>query len=640
MLNMWKVRELVDKATNVVMNYSEVESKVREATNDDPWGPSGQLMGEISRATFMYEQFPEVMNMLWARMLRDNKKNWRRVYKSLLLLSHLIKNGSERVVTSAREHLYDLRSLESYHFVDENGKDQGVNVRQKVKELVEFVQDDDRLREERKKAKKNKDKYVGINSDSVGYRSYSGDRYDTSDSRRDKWDDDWGNKGQFPFSEKLGEISDKIGSTIDDTINRFRKKDRDDSPDRFSDNEDDRGRSSHNGQSAKDFKDEEETVTTKSVHIVQATETTATRKRGGVPSKIIDMGAAANYTGDKSPSTTTKQPQPAAAQPASTALADLLMVDTTPTKPPATDLISGFADFSSPAASVGLSSGTAPASSSNGDFGEWNAFPGGQMPASAQTVDNSGNDLFGSMTAGPALAPAPAPVSAASTAPPSADLFDLMGPTQTLTASQSLNFSMSSTQSMSSTGLPQSMSQPLQTMGGPLQPQSAMPLQPLQPGMASQGLGAKGSLPSTWSDPSVNISLDFLGPGAQPPKQSQPSLNTLQQGNQAPANMLSQGFSSMSIGPTTVRPPVNPMMHPGAGMGMGMGMGMAPNQGMMGMGMGMGMNMGMPQGAMTMGMPQGAMTMGMPAAMGMGMNPSVVQQPKPDAFADFANFGK
>lgn len=33
------------------------------------------------RATFMYEQFPEVMNMLWARMLRDNKKNWRRVYK-------------------------------------------------------------------------------------------------------------------------------------------------------------------------------------------------------------------------------------------------------------------------------------------------------------------------------------------------------------------------------------------------------------------------------------------------------------------------------------------------------------------------------------------------------------------------------
>lgn len=55
---------------------------------------------------------------------------------------------------------------------DENGKDQGVNVRQKVKELVEFVQDDERLREERKKAKKNKDKYVGVSSNSMGYKGY------------------------------------------------------------------------------------------------------------------------------------------------------------------------------------------------------------------------------------------------------------------------------------------------------------------------------------------------------------------------------------------------------------------------------------------------------------------------------------
>ncbi|XP_032410107.1 clathrin interactor 1a [Xiphophorus hellerii] len=626
MLNMWKVRELVDKATNVVMNYSEVESKVREATNDDPWGPSGQLMTEISRATFMYEQFPEVMNMLWGRMLRDNKKNWRRVYKSLLLLAHLIRNGSERVVTSSREHLYDLRSLESYHFVDENGKDQGVNVRQKVKELIEFVQDDDRLREERKKAKKNKDKFVGVSSDSMGFRGYSGDRYDSGGESRGKWDDDWErNKGPFPFSEKLGEISDKIGSTIDDTISRFRKKDRDDSPDRFSDNDEDRDRSSYNGQSKREFKDEEETVTTKSVQIVQATETTATRKRG-VPSRKVDLGAAAHYMGDKSPDTTAKQTQPAAApQPASTGLADLLMVDTTPSQPAATDLFGGFADFNSPAASTGQVSGSVSAaavSSPNGEFGEWNAFPGGQIPASAQSPENSGSDLFGAMATASPTAPIPV-VAAAVPAPASADLFDLMGPTQTLTSSQSLNFSMSSTQTLSTNIMPQPVSQPIPNMGGPLQPQ------PVHPGMASQGPGAKASLPSTWSDHSVNINLDFLGPGMQPPKPSQPSLNTLQQGNQPAPNMLTQGFSSMNLGPTPVRPPANAMMQPGAGMGMGMGMGMVPNQGMMGMGM----NMGMPQGGMTMGMPGGM-------GMGMGMHPAMVQQPKHDAFADFGNFGK
>uniref|UniRef100_A0A182HYP8 Uncharacterized protein n=1 Tax=Anopheles arabiensis TaxID=7173 RepID=A0A182HYP8_ANOAR len=169
-ISMWKVRELADKVTNVVMNYTEIEGKVREATNDEPWGPTGPLMQELAHATFTYEHFPEVMSMLWKRMLQDNKTNWRRTYKSLLLLNYLVRNGSERVVTSSREHIYDLRSLENYTFVDENGKDQGINVRHKVRELIDFIQDDDRLREERKKAKKNKDKYIGMSSEAMGMR--------------------------------------------------------------------------------------------------------------------------------------------------------------------------------------------------------------------------------------------------------------------------------------------------------------------------------------------------------------------------------------------------------------------------------------------------------------------------------------
>lgn len=63
------------------MNYTETEAKVREATNDEGWGPSGTLMQDIAQCTFTYELFPEVMQMLWKRMLQDNKKNWRRTYK-------------------------------------------------------------------------------------------------------------------------------------------------------------------------------------------------------------------------------------------------------------------------------------------------------------------------------------------------------------------------------------------------------------------------------------------------------------------------------------------------------------------------------------------------------------------------------
>ncbi|KAJ8683797.1 hypothetical protein QAD02_019589 [Eretmocerus hayati] len=169
-MNMWKVRELMDKATNVVMNYTDIEAKVREATNDDAWGPTGAMMQELAQSTFTYEQFPEVMSMLWKRMLQENKRNWRRTYKSLLLLNYLVRNGSERVVTSSREHIYDLRSLENYTYVDDFGKDQGINIRHKVRELIDFIQDDDKLRDERKKAKKNKDKYIGMSSEAMGMR--------------------------------------------------------------------------------------------------------------------------------------------------------------------------------------------------------------------------------------------------------------------------------------------------------------------------------------------------------------------------------------------------------------------------------------------------------------------------------------
>lgn len=104
----------------------------------------------------------------------------------MLLLNYLVRNGSERVVTSSREHIYDLRSLENYTFTDENGKDQGVNVRHKVRELIDFIQDDDKLREERKKAKKNKDKYIGMSSDAMGMRmsSSGGGGYNDFESHR------------------------------------------------------------------------------------------------------------------------------------------------------------------------------------------------------------------------------------------------------------------------------------------------------------------------------------------------------------------------------------------------------------------------------------------------------------------------
>lgn len=37
---------------NVVYNYTDAEVKVREATSNDPWGPSGSVMAELAEFTF------------------------------------------------------------------------------------------------------------------------------------------------------------------------------------------------------------------------------------------------------------------------------------------------------------------------------------------------------------------------------------------------------------------------------------------------------------------------------------------------------------------------------------------------------------------------------------------------------------
>lgn len=34
------------------LKYSDVQNKVRSATSNDPWGPSGSEMNEIARMTF------------------------------------------------------------------------------------------------------------------------------------------------------------------------------------------------------------------------------------------------------------------------------------------------------------------------------------------------------------------------------------------------------------------------------------------------------------------------------------------------------------------------------------------------------------------------------------------------------------
>ncbi|VDI61906.1 epsin [Mytilus galloprovincialis] len=164
MSNMPPIRRTVK---NVIHNYSEAQVKVREATSNDPWGPSSTLMSEIADLTYNVVAFTEIMQMIWKR-LNDHGKNWRHVYKSLMLLDYIIKTGSEKVAQQCKENIFAIQTLRDFQYREDN-KDQGMNVREKAKQLVALLKDDERLRNERAKALKAKERFaqnaMGIGSD-------------------------------------------------------------------------------------------------------------------------------------------------------------------------------------------------------------------------------------------------------------------------------------------------------------------------------------------------------------------------------------------------------------------------------------------------------------------------------------------
>ncbi|XP_024997618.1 epsin-3 isoform X3 [Gallus gallus] len=192
---------------NIVHNYSEAEIKVREATSNDPWGPPSSLMSEIADLTFNTVAFAEVMGMIWRR-LNDSGKNWRHVYKALTLLDYLIKTGSEKVTHQCRENLYTIQTLKDFQYVDRDGKDQGINIREKVKQVMALLKDEERLKQERAHALQTKERMA---LEGMG----SGSHQSTYGRRASPYGDDYGRTRGSPSSFNSSSSSPRFASDLE-----------------------------------------------------------------------------------------------------------------------------------------------------------------------------------------------------------------------------------------------------------------------------------------------------------------------------------------------------------------------------------------------------------------------------------------
>jgi len=157
------VTDILKKGKNVVLREPEIVVLVKDATSNEKWGTSGTIMRQISEATYNPVDYPLIGTVIWKR-LNDSGKNWRHVYKTLLLLDYLLRNGSERVILECRARIIEIKTLFEFQHIDEHDKDVGSSVRERAKQIVELLVDDKRLKAERKKSAANRGKWVGMGS--------------------------------------------------------------------------------------------------------------------------------------------------------------------------------------------------------------------------------------------------------------------------------------------------------------------------------------------------------------------------------------------------------------------------------------------------------------------------------------------
>lgn len=134
---------------NYIKGYTDTQIKVREATSNDPWGPSASQMNELAQLSHNHTDFIEMMEILDKR-LNDKGKNWRHVFKALSVLDYLLHAGSENVWMYFHDNIYIVKTLKEFQYMDDGGIDQGANVRQKAKEITALLMDESRMRSQRR----------------------------------------------------------------------------------------------------------------------------------------------------------------------------------------------------------------------------------------------------------------------------------------------------------------------------------------------------------------------------------------------------------------------------------------------------------------------------------------------------------
>ncbi|KAH8582100.1 epsin like ENTH VHS domain involved in endocytosis vesicular trafficking [Cryptosporidium sp. chipmunk genotype I] len=160
-LLMSMTRKMKKTASQIVHPLTQLEKWLKEATSNTNWGCSSTILNEIARSMTDYHDYVLVQKCI-GDCLSEKAIKWRRIFKTLVLVEYLLKNGIDRFVDDFKEYMYKIRHLQDFYYTEE-GKDKGAGIREKSKYILNLMNDPLLLKSERKKARDNRGKYIGIN---------------------------------------------------------------------------------------------------------------------------------------------------------------------------------------------------------------------------------------------------------------------------------------------------------------------------------------------------------------------------------------------------------------------------------------------------------------------------------------------
>lgn len=172
-----------------------LERQISDICSDENYGTSNTLLHEVAEKTFNPEERTVIMKCTW-EFVKSPPKEWRRIYKALNLVEHLLKFGSTSCVNEIRDEAFKIRLLQDFSY-RENSEERGTGIRDKCKYISSLLADHRVLEEEKDKAKKLWNKFSGGSSNDGGRSNYS--------ERDRRYEEDYNRSSYDPYPKRESE---------------------------------------------------------------------------------------------------------------------------------------------------------------------------------------------------------------------------------------------------------------------------------------------------------------------------------------------------------------------------------------------------------------------------------------------------